>query len=431
MRLSRHLPIGAAVVAGAAVAIGMGLTGGSGPEVANLWVDADGGSCSRQAPAAEFSDEAACKSLDAAYQAASPGDLVVVRAGRYPAQTIREKDEAAAPPVLVRPDRGSVPVLESLTIKASNLTIRGPMAMSRLAVDADGNRTANRPVKETVVEDVKVDGAGVDGVPVAYVRGVDGMTWRGVDVCCNNNFSLVLTDQDPAAGGLHRVTFDRSAFHDARLDAGSAAHSECLFAQGIDRLTITRSRFYRCAVMDVFVTSSGDGGDAVGGFVENNVFEAPMAAGNVCCSDSAFQFRTGGEPQPDLDGWDFRYNLFNAGAGFGDGGNVVRAGGLRVVGNVFLGGAACREAPAVYRYNFHAGGPTCGGEGERSGSSAAVKRATIGPTAEVGPGNGWLPSRGSPLVDAGDPDDTPPVDLEGVRRGARPDLGPREATARE
>jgi hypothetical protein len=56
---------------------------------ANLWVDTNGGTCSRTSGAgAGYSDSAACSSLDAAQDAASAGDTVRIKAGTYGAQDI-------------------------------------------------------------------------------------------------------------------------------------------------------------------------------------------------------------------------------------------------------------------------------------------------------------------------------------------------------
>ena len=50
---------------------------------ANLWVDLNGGSCTRQATAGAYVDAQACSSFNAAYSAAQPGDLVIAKCGDY------------------------------------------------------------------------------------------------------------------------------------------------------------------------------------------------------------------------------------------------------------------------------------------------------------------------------------------------------------
>ena len=58
------------------------------PTMANLWNDGNGGTCARQATAGAYSDATACGSIDAAWDAALPGDVVVLKKGQYGAQTV-------------------------------------------------------------------------------------------------------------------------------------------------------------------------------------------------------------------------------------------------------------------------------------------------------------------------------------------------------
>src|SRR5829696_7896027 len=95
---SRILPvlvIAVAIVAAFALADSGGasetMRGGAaaaGPPTADLWVDANGGSCARAGTAATYRDGAACGSIDAAWDACRPGDRIAVKAGTYAAQTI-------------------------------------------------------------------------------------------------------------------------------------------------------------------------------------------------------------------------------------------------------------------------------------------------------------------------------------------------------
>lgn len=55
---------------------------------AQVWVDLNGGTCTRQSPAGDYSDVGACASLDAAEAIAQPGDTVRVVGGVYPQQNV-------------------------------------------------------------------------------------------------------------------------------------------------------------------------------------------------------------------------------------------------------------------------------------------------------------------------------------------------------
>jgi chitodextrinase len=395
---------------------------------AHLWVDTNGGSCTRSASAGAYSDAAACAGLNAAYQAAANGDTILVRGGSYGGQIITEKTAAAAPGIRIASTTGETVTYARVEIKGSFIQLTGPFVTNGLELDGSGNSAANRPVEEVLIEYFEVDGQGLDGSPIGYLRGVDRVTWRNGTVHHNKNMSLVLADQEAAAGGVNNVTFDRMVFHDALLDASSSAHTECLYAQGIGNLRITNSHFYRCAVMDVFVTRwTGTDVDAVGGYIENNVFEAPLSAGNVCCAGNAFHFRDGGEPAPDIDNWDVRYNVFASALSFGSNENVVEGGGLRVVGNVFLGSSACKSG-ATYAYNVHGDGSSCGGTGEVNSNSTTIRSGFAGYVGSIATNNNWRLSATSVLIDKGNPGSYPGGDRDGNTRytGNGPDAGPFE-----
>ena len=58
------------------------------PTKANLWVDANGGSCTDSATKVAYHDSAACGSIDAANDTCEAGDNVIVKGGGYPSQLI-------------------------------------------------------------------------------------------------------------------------------------------------------------------------------------------------------------------------------------------------------------------------------------------------------------------------------------------------------
>lgn len=55
---------------------------------ANLWIDSDGGTCTRSATLVAYDTAKACSSFTTAYNAASAGDIIYVKAGTYAAQTV-------------------------------------------------------------------------------------------------------------------------------------------------------------------------------------------------------------------------------------------------------------------------------------------------------------------------------------------------------
>lgn len=65
----------------------LAVNGPSTSSYANLWVDTNGGTCTRQATLQQYVDAAACASFSAAYAAASGGDIIRVKAGTYASQS--------------------------------------------------------------------------------------------------------------------------------------------------------------------------------------------------------------------------------------------------------------------------------------------------------------------------------------------------------
>jgi hypothetical protein len=82
---------------------------------ANLWVDTNGGSCTRQSTAGNYVDAQACGSFDAAYHAANPGDLVLVQSGNYGDQSLSADGTKAAggARVVIAPATGATVVVGS------------------------------------------------------------------------------------------------------------------------------------------------------------------------------------------------------------------------------------------------------------------------------------------------------------------------------
>ena len=67
---------------------------------ANLWVDSNGGQCTRSGTPAVYRDATACGSIDAAWDACRPGDTIIIRAGVYAAQMVT--GDKAAPGCTVK-----------------------------------------------------------------------------------------------------------------------------------------------------------------------------------------------------------------------------------------------------------------------------------------------------------------------------------------
>jgi hypothetical protein len=174
--------------------------------------------------------------------------------------------------------------------------------------------------------------------------------------------------------------------------------------------------------MDVFIT--GGSGTSTGGYIENNVFEKPWENTGVISNTAfSFHFRTGGNPSPDPSNWDFRYNTFVGPLSISPSENPVGAGGLRVIGNVFLSGDPCGLSNTTYDYNAFLTGQGCG----THTITNSLATYLAGFTSTGDPGDYSL-NAGSVLRDKGNPGSYPAQDRAGTNRftGTAPDLGAYE-----
>jgi hypothetical protein len=350
----------------------------------------DGGSCSQLAP---------CRSLNAAYQASAPGDVVEVRAGSYGSQNIRASSKGA-PRVTIRAAAGARPVLAGLDVHASHLQVLGPFLTHSLT-------TANisgAKVADTLVQDIEVDAQGTSETP-GWIAAVDGVTWRRINIhnARDANALLYIDGSYPNNGSVKHLVIEDSAFHDVTVPAGSSTHSQCIYLLGTQNSVIRRNSFWNCAIFDIF--QSGDIDNTTDLLVENNTMEAPRLQGGTCCAYFTLRFAWGVPQRITLRNnssahqMDFRLGAVNS----------------KVVGNAIQRGMECADG-VTFSHNVVTG---------RGGCSATDKRVS-----NLGFRNleehDFRLEPGSGAIDAGDPRDAPATDKLGFGRRGRPDAGALE-----
>ena len=284
---------------------------------------------------------------------------------------------------------------------------------------------------------VTVDGWDVDGGGQAETQpfhaagtGTKNFTLRNSKIhdAMNPNAMVVL--------GGRGILVDHVDIYDDLNNTDGAIHDECLRLQDASNVTLTRSHFWSCNVMDVFVTDSDL---ATNYSVENNVFEAPTGSrGNAA---NAFTFRCCGSPSPRPDNVAFRYNTFgSSGISMDSTQNAPTARGMVVAGNYFATNPPCGFPNTAYAYNVtptHV--PNCGGIGAKSFSLSSITAGFVNYHPFTGnegaspepPGDYHLRAR-SPLKNRGNPAAYPRRDLNGNARpvGKGPDIGAYEYQGR-
>jgi hypothetical protein len=218
----------------------------------------DGAPCTQTAP---------CRSLDRAYHVAKPGQVVVVKAGSYPSQTLNQDPSKSAPAVVFQADTGASVTLSKLVIHASYVDVRSLTITGIWYVGIADSATpqASQP------HDVTLRNLTTARM---YIAGASDVAVLGGSI----GPSVDLSSEIKACGNCTyvptNIVLDKVTFHDyTRVTVGG--HMECLHVYPARSLTIRNSRFLNCAVMDLFLENYGLGGDLRDVTLENNVFDQP------------------------------------------------------------------------------------------------------------------------------------------------------------
>jgi chitodextrinase len=323
----------------------------SGSGSANLWMDTNGGSCTRSATAAAWSDAVACSSLNAAYQAANPGDTIRVKGGSYGDQDIGDRSSLGSTPVVIRPAPGETATFSSLTVHSHDLTIDGGDASNtdepnRFVVTNDLNVLMNSGQSDSrnvVIEDTHMS---------TTFDTVHGLTIRYGEIGPNNICSsgvADLIDFWPNAGTTRNMVLEYNLVHEDNQQSclANGDHPDALqiYPAGgtVDNVVIRGNRFWWCGTQCIFL---GDG-SYTNTVVENNMVEESSGCTNCGPSYEVNFFSDNNISTGDV----FQYNTVD--------GNVMLPNNAPARGNVFLTNSGCTGA--VYSYNvFPLSGSTCG-----------------------------------------------------------------------
>lgn len=263
--------------------------GGGGPITqANLWVDTSGGTCTRSSSPAAYSDAAACGSLDAAYQAASCDDTVLVKGGTYGSGDVFY-------------DAGKTTCTSSTRVKlnvASGETVTTPgiAADGAQHLYVSGEQGAWTMTGNTDGIDV-IASSGIwnsCGAPFKSARDVvfDHITAHEFTVICNvvpddGNFDHI-TVQNSDLGNTNScngqedignlthtdtITFKNNWIHDLTQTGCSGPHSDCVQLQGDNTNTVFDGNVWaNCFDDGLFI--KGDFGNINGVTVQNDTYGA-------------------------------------------------------------------------------------------------------------------------------------------------------------
>ena len=413
-----------AVIVAVAVLAGGSDTDGGSPPTANLWVDPDGGACTRSAEKVEYSDEAACGSLDAANDKCAAGDVALVSGGTYQRanQTITGANGRSAACTIEAADPKDPPLMKRLELSdAQWVTIRGiesllmdcsngTVGMCRDNTLTPENRRAvniSTGTEDVVLEDLRYGGFNITDSRRVTIRdsefgpcnAFDGRNPGGGsrEGCPNGPIQYCAAEPPLGCTGYNEGhLIEGNRFFDFGCDATffdglpsnetkppkDDCHHECMYVSYAKDLTIRANVFQGCANGgNIFHTFSNGGGEFTADFgftnytVENNVFEQSCDNSSSPCGgrvDGASGF---GHCEiysgADFTNVKIRFNTFLGGSTFNLDIPCQPAsgrGGLHIYGNLLKRtSVTCGPAEGdpwnplpAIEYNLYSGSDTCG-----------------------------------------------------------------------
>jgi hypothetical protein len=405
-----------AVTAILAAITAVALTGGGDPGVANLWVDTNGGTCTRQSPAGAYSDAGACSTPAAAITAAQVGDRINIKAGSYTSISCTKAVEIHPAPTESVSLTNAISITMPLTsggCKVDGGDTLGVDETNRITsgnVEFDGTTPTDSgdPTTDRIVEDVKLNEN--RGVGFAGNHAVFRYSEVGPNAPCTGKVDLIFAGR-PGTIGQPDVLLNVQIVgnylhdHDADFSACPGEHPDLMDIQLGQSLIAYNVMDSGCATQCIFNSSDSQQQadqmhnlDIIGNYIDESSTIAVQ-----CTGECELKYNTWGPDIPP--GYAYR-------AG------IAEAADMTVVGNVFVdesptcGFEAVPESTVVEEYNVYPlsmAGDMCGTNGFAGAvtitgqESALAGRVSAGSVASVS--------------GKGDPADCPPsIDLDGDAR---------------
>jgi hypothetical protein len=400
-----------------------------GSGTANLWLDTNGGSCTRLTSPGAYVDAQACGSMQAAANVASAGDTINILDGTYPGQEL-----SGTKALTFRAAGPGRPSFGQLISSASNLTVQGILIENRNAQPTPfcSNWTLDYTLfvcaPNNTYDDVVVDG-------LHHPAG-DSERRGGIELSGGSGFVFKngeirgIWDSKGFQGGADNMLLENNYWHDIKLTpAGGAAgvHNECAYITDGNSQTWRGNRFMFCPVMAMFFANWLGGPPFSNVTVENNVFTHTLNEDASWHDGSSFVIPNGAGGQNQVNNWVVRYNTFEvppditSTPGTGDDNHSAQ-----FYGN--LGADPdCGLPEWTYSYNV---GSTCGATGEVSVANAVNTSSSRSqsPFYVDAPNGDFHLRAGVVPVDRGDPSRYPARDNDGTPRpvGSAADAGAYE-----
>jgi hypothetical protein len=356
---------------------------------ANVWVSPSGSNSTCRRTSAPRAPASPCSTFQRAYQIANLGDTVGIQDGAYGVQTLTDvagkTGTSDAADVTFTPEHANGVTVEQLRFGDDHGANNGADHVTINGVRSDEvGGTLTHPCGWTIQR-------GSYDVTLSYIHTCDIYVQGAVDATiqhselgpcvlttsqyCNNNF----TDSSALPPQTSNVAWRNVTFHDYSAGPDSPnAHLQCMFV--LTAVTIENSRFYHCAVFDIFFqANAGTASDPFDGtLIQNNWFAAPRLGtyGDECCRTTAISLPPASQYGNNIT---IRYNSFYKSQPYW--GDEQGTGNISVA-NIFLdsyGNDGNCVASGINAHNIYVGSRarTCGGVGEKSVASWPYVSASI------------------------------------------------------
>lgn len=409
-------------------------------QTANLWVDPDGGTCTRSASAVEYDDAAACGTLAAALGAKTVGDLILVASGDYPAETVTysSADNTAATVTTIRAETALGPHFSGLSnLKRSYVTYDG---LDFDDVQGNNNSSSN------IVNHVTYQNGHLGSASMSNSKNISILD----NDIGSNLITARLNDcldflKSISAAEPTNILIEGNYFHDCQKNSPTAHSDAIQFSSGTD-ITIRGNTIVRVESNPFFIkgdaTCSGgiSCGDLVRFTFENNIVNCPGTSSGSCSSTAQAGQLTGSVACQDCL---VRNNLFIGATPTINAQGNIAGDESYFYGNIILANPGsgsdpntdCYSSTVEHTDNGTQGGwtwdynitltTTCGSHASTVANAAALLFTNYLVNEDAADYHiGAL----SPAIDAGNPSSYPTTDKDGVSRflGSAPDAGPYE-----
>ena len=258
-----------------------------------MFVDANGGSCTRSASRVAYSDGAACGSLDAANDKCQAGDVVLIKGGTYGNQSISGSNGRGGMCTLEEASGETATTGSVYVSSAAWVTLRG-ITTSQFGSENPLIPTSQKDIGVFNSANVLIENNDMGGFNISGTEG--NVTYRGNDIGPCDNYDSTepntgnlpsctngkINASDPQTRG---VTIENNSIHDFRCDQRDApnsftngigdddCHWECMWVNASIDTTIRGNQFAVCdATAQLFLTMFSTPTGYQNLTVENNWF---------------------------------------------------------------------------------------------------------------------------------------------------------------